>query len=369
MLAGGTDALYRQALAAPHEPYTRIEVWRGNEMLADDLTILSGAVVATLTSRVARTFDFTVAEDLYPVADDALLSPFSSYIKAFRGIQFADGSFTAFQVYRGRITDAHLAENGVCTITSADRAQEVIDNPFATAQNSQVGNLVTAEIERVIDESLPDAVFGASDTFPHLVPVLTWEHDRGAALDEMATAIGAFWYPLANGEFVIRRYPWTVRRTPVVTYSDGDGGTVTGSSSQRSRNGIFNAVTVTGERADGTTPVFATAEDNNPDSPTRVGGPFGRRGALVRLNTPSTENSAAESAQALLKRATALTEAWELSMVPDAALELGDPISLNVRGRTGIIQVVAGLTIPMDVPSSMTVSCRAMVFSQLPEAV
>lgn len=363
MLAGGTDGLYRQALAAPHEPYSRIEVWSGDGVqLENDLTFTGASVSASLTSRVARSLTVQTTYDMYPDLETDLLAPFGNELRAWHGIRFAEGTEYVWQVFRGRIVDARRNEDGNVEILADDRAADVESARFETPQNSVAGALVTDEFQRLITDALPDAQFGDSDSFYQRMPIETWEHDRAGALDEMATAVGAFWYPLADGRFVIRRYPWTVRRDPVVTYADGEGGVVVGASSARSRDGLYNSVTVTGERTDGTTPVWYTARDTNPTSPTRVDGPFGRRNLLRQLQTPTTQEAAAGAARDLLRRATAFTETWEWEISPDAALELGDPVQLDVWGRTGIIQVVASFMLRLGIAGTMRVRGRAQVY-------
>ena len=81
MLAGGTDLLYRNALATSHEPYFRVEVWRGDERLIDDLVYLSGQLRATLASRVSRTLNLSVYETMYPFSSDDVLAPFGNYVR------------------------------------------------------------------------------------------------------------------------------------------------------------------------------------------------------------------------------------------------------------------------------------------------
>lgn len=371
MLPGGNDLLYRNALAGSHQPYLRIEVWvaDGSERLVDDLIIESGAVRATLTSRVTRTFDFQVEEGLYPFEPDGLLNPYSREVRAFRGIEFADGNRYSWQVFRGRITKSRLSE-GVCQVSCSDRAADVVSARFEVPENSTVGELISTEIKRLISDALPDATFGAFDSFFATVPVETWEHDRAAALDEMATTIGAFWYALPDGDFVLRSVPWTVPGLPVVILSDGTVNSpalpiILTSAAERSRETVFNSITATGERTDGTVPVFYTARDNNPENPTFIDGPFGIRNKLLNLRTPQTEDAVRAAAEDWLRRSTALTDTWSFSCPVDAALELGDVLRLDVRGHKNIIQVVEGFDVPMTVEGVMSVVCRAQVIGLL----
>jgi len=162
----------------------------------------------------------------------------------------------------------------------------------------------------------------------------------------------------------MRRYPWTVPNPSILTLADGTGGLLQGIPT-RDHSDVYNSVTVTGERADGSAPVYALAQDTNPASPTFIGGNFGLRHKTVHLQTPQTQGSAQSAANDLLRTYIALTEAWTWQQPVDAALELGDTVTLNARGESGIIQVVAGFTIPLDVGGFMSVTGRAQVIGVL----
>lgn len=357
--------MYRAALAAGHEPYERVDVWYDGARVYEGLPFVKGTVSANLTSRVTREAQFTLHEDWYPWEDTDLLAPYGTELRAYKGIRYGNNEPVYWPTFIGKIQDVDIAE-GAVIVRAADRAAEVVENKFTAPESSVAGEPVPEEVRRVIRGRLPGATFGTDDVFYERVPVLVWENDPGSALDEMATAVGAFWYALASAEFVLRRYPWTVRRDPVLTLTDGDGGTVLASAGRRQRDGIYNVVTVTGERADGSTPVSGTDEDTDPASRTYAAGPFGRRGLLRRLNTPGTTEVALGAAKALRRRTTGTTHRWSFTAIPDAALELGDVLDLRVRGRNGIVQVVESFTLPYG-GGSMGVSCRAQVIDLLDE--
>jgi hypothetical protein len=371
MLSGGLDQLYRSVLAAAHQHYVRVEVWSGGGVklgilqqytgaLEGGLTFLAGAMSASLNSRVSRNLSMEVPPDLYPRTEADLLAPFGNELRVFRGVRLGDGSTPyVWQVFRGRIRDVAKSSRS-CMVTAADRANDVVDVGFVSPMNSDPANTVNAEFVRLVSDALSDATFGTSDTFGKTMEPLTWEFDRGSALDEMARSVGAVWYPLADGSFVIRRFPWAVATDPLLTLTDATGGTVLDWTARRSRDSIFNVLTVTGERLNGDPPVHATAQDDVPGSPTDINGNFGVRSRLERLQTPSTQGGAQSAAEALLRTYVAPTEEWTLQMVPDAALELGDVVTLALDGRL-VTQVVTGFTLPLDLSGSMTVSTRSLV--------
>jgi hypothetical protein len=387
MLPGGSDELYRRVLGTPHEHYARIEVWSGLgvqlaalESPADDgsrtpegLVFLPGTQVsATLGQQVARNMNLVVPSYLYPVEPTDLLAPFGNEIRAFYGVRLGDGDLTyVWQVFRGRIQDVSMsAGGGICNVVCADRGRDVLDVGFVQPENSNAGDQVLTEFQRLVNSAVPDATFGVSDTFGTIVRPLTWQSDRGGALDELAQSVGSLWYALANGDFVMRRYPWAFAQTPVVTLSDQQQGMVPGCvqgwTVSRSRSRIYNTVTVSGERLNGDTAVFATARDTNPVSPTFVDGGFGIRSYLSRLQTPATQGGAAGVAQQLLRTAIAPTELWSLEVSPDGSLELGDPVRLLIDGRD-VVQVVSGFTLPLDLSGNMSVDLRSVIVGTVDE--
>lgn len=366
MLPGGLDLMYRNALATSHTAYFRVDILDGQQnVLIRDVVYLAGNVSATLTSRVARTCDVTFTEDMYPYLSTGLLAPYGNMIRAVRGIEFADGSRFAWTVFIGRIQETRLSADGTCVAYAADFATDVVDAKFVSPESSSPDILVTEQMKTLIFDGFSQATFGASDDSAVETGALTWQSDRGAALDELGASIGFFWYPLANGDFVLRRYPWTIPPVPVVTYSDDEGGSVVSSSATRTRQDIYNTLTVTGERLNGEPPVYGIALDDNPASPTFIDGNFGVRHQLMRLQTPGTQGSAQDAASDNLRRLIALTDSWEWEMAPDAALELGDAVNLAVRGRPPIIQVVESMSIPLDVKSVMRVRGRTPVIGVL----
>lgn len=378
MLAGGADALYRNALATGMGHFVRLEVWSGlglpletlipaqrNGEPEGGLCFYNGTVSATLNSRVTRELQISVPYDMYPLSPTDLLAPFGNEIRAYRGIVLGDGSTVyTWPVFRGRIRQVHQYSTGNVTVLCTDRAADVTDHEFVSPQNSQPGNSVFLEFVRLVSDAVPDASFGPSDPFITLVQPLTWELSRSAALDEMARTMGAVWYCLANGDFVMRRYPWTQPGLPVVTLTDGQGGTVNYWEAMRDRGMIYNVVTVSGERLNGDAPVYGTAMDSNPASPTYVGGGFGVRSLLDRLQTPATIGRAQGAALERLAVSVAPIESFQLRAIPDASLELGDIITLIIEGRE-VTQVVSGLSMPLAMDNDMFVSTRSLVSNTL----
>jgi hypothetical protein len=368
MLLGGAHPFYRRILGAAHEHYLRVEVWSGDlsVQLESDLTIIDGDVSASLGSQVTRQLSMSVAEGLYPVEVDDLMAPYGNRLRVFRGVAFNnEPSPYVWEIFHGRIQEAQLQGDGSVQIQASDRAQDVLDFGFESPERSNIGALVDTEVIRLISDALPDAPFGIFDVPTYPVPAETWEQDRGGALDELAAAVGGYWWALGDGTFVLRRIPWTAPGAPAITLTDAPGGTILEALPGRSRSTVYNSQTATGERADGGTPVWSTRRNLNPASPTYSAGPFGLRTNHVYLQTPGTFGAVDYVARTRLQSSVALSENWRYSCVPDASVELGDVQRLLVRDpQRDVVQVVSGFRIPLGL-GEMTVQTRSQVITQM----
>jgi hypothetical protein len=217
----------------------------------------------------------------------------------------------------------------------------------------------------LVRNALPGATFGTFDPLYYTTPNLIWNTDRASACDDLANASNQFWYPLANGDFVMRQVAWTDNTPALLTLTDGANGILLGYSASYSRTNVWNQITVAGELADGTTPVYATAQDMNPASPTYVNGNFGTKGQYYSMQAATTQGQALSLARLLLQRNRALTEQWTAQIPPDASIELGDPFTLQTAQRTSTTQVVSAFTLSLDAHDTMYVAFQAQTPSML----
>jgi hypothetical protein len=358
--------MYRSMLAGPHQFNTRIEVWalgaRIDTYGTAGVPVLTGSISASLTSRVARTVSFTTYQDLFPADPSGLLAPFGNYLKIFQGVEGYGGPGYEWQTFYGRIDTCSMDQAGQVTVTAVDRAGDVADSYFGRPYKSQTGTVVTAQFKTLVSDAIPDATFGTFDPIYYLTPNLVWQNDRASACDDLSAAGHAWWYPLANGDFVMRFVPWTVEQTPLLTFTDGDGGTMAAWTVAYSRQNVYNQVTVVGELADGSTPVFATASDNDPASPTYINGKFGLKGQLQQVQTAVSQGQALSLAEQYLRQVTGITDTWTVTIMADPSIELGDAFNFATTApvRNSSVQVTAGFQMPLDGGSLMSMTMRAL---------
>lgn len=365
---------YRAALARPHTPYLRVAVTdsSGNELIPS-VTYSDGSVSATLQSRVTRTLSLTVDRSYAPItaagAVDyaAPFAPFGNRIKAYRGISWANGLDTYWPVFYGPLQDVTLNDNGTMAVTADDLAAEVVGAEFEAPTASATTLTVAGQVQQLITGALPSAAYDfTSATFPQLVPYVVWQTDRGQALDDIASSVGALWYPRADGTFTLRRVPWANTQTQVATLADGTDGVVLGYQIKISRTDVKNTVVYVTERQDGSEPLFYVSRDTDPTSPTYYKGPFGRKPLVVNNQQPLSPAQQKQAADTLLRQSKATGQVWSISTVPDASLELGDLIGctadqgpLQQYTQIAAQQVITGFQLPLRESAAMSLTLRA----------
>jgi hypothetical protein len=364
LTGNGLDPMYRAALAAPHTVYTRVDVTdSAGNLLQSDLPFVAGSVTASLQQRVVRTLDLTVDRSWFPVTSagavdtTATLAPFGNRIKAYRGIDWGDGTLTYFPVFTGSLDTAELARDGSIKVTAKDFADDVVAAGFEVPTNSTVGVKLVPQFQILISGALTNATFGTSDQAASLMPALTWEYDRGKALDDVAAAAGMIWYQLPDGGFVMRAVPWTkAGLSAVATLTDVD--VLLDWQIRVTRQGVNNAIVYVSERQ-GATPAYAIARDTVTTSPTRYRGPLGRRPRLIQNQVPLSQAQCLAAARTTLQSAKAITlSVASAGIVPDPALELGDVLQISADGVSSL-QCVTGFTLPLREGSTMPLTLRA----------
>lgn len=353
---------YRNVYPSPHKRAFRIDVTDidGN-VRASDLRPFNGFVEATLTQRVTRSASFTLGPEWYPATADDPLSPEFAVVHIQAGVQYGDGSTEMFPIFTGRVDTPTLNADGTVVFNCFDLAQDVVAYRFEQPRTTAVGTTL-AEIRALILEALPQATFGTDTVLDTTTPRLTWDEDRGKALDDLAQSMGGRWYALGDGSFVVRDFSYTLF-TPVASYADGPRGTMTRANISRSRSGAFNSVVVVSERTDGTEPVRVAARVNLATHPLYFGGKYGKVSQIVNVQTPLTVTQGQTLARTQLSASDALREQWSVEIVPDMTVEAGDVLGFSYRGRSAV-QIADRVTYPLNHLDPMTIEGRAGVEAQ-----
>jgi hypothetical protein len=344
------------ALTESHEVVTKVEAWWDGQRRGV-VDISSGTVTIRARNRVRRDLDLYVAEDLWPTSETSLLSPYGAELRVWAGISYGPGDVELVPVFRGRVaTVERTTLSGQLHITAMDRFADINDAGFETTRAAPAGARLTDAIRSLIGEVLPDATVTDLTAATATVPAgLVWDRDRGSAIDDLAKAIGAEVVCGPEGGFTIQPVP-ALSDTPVWALAEGVN--VVADVPVQSRVGAANAVVVTAERADGGPPIRVVVRDDNPASPTRRDGPFGKVTRYYSSALITDEGQAAQAGSAVLTRALGITRQRTITTVPNPALDAGDTIVATVGGVREL-HIADVITLPLGHDGAMTVQTRS----------
>lgn len=376
MLSPANPGLFAQAVNLPHRMTVRVSVLNGQGDKLEEIDIDDGSVSATLGSQVTRTAELLVPPALSPKTESGLLYPNGNRLFIERGIDLGCGDADLLPVFHGRIQTIWDTPGSPLKVKAVDLAGDVRDAGFVVPTNSVPTAPIQEEFQRLVRGALPTATFGPSDLFSPLVGERTWDTDRAQALDDLANSVGAFWWTLADGRFVIRRVPWTIPQTPVLRLVDAMRASVcdtgepvpaadlpylwaSSSTRERSREQVANVVTVSAELVSGVPPLVFSAADNDPASVTYIGGNFGIKSKAVRSDVAQSAAQVQTMAETTLKRSKAVLDNWSFQAVPDPRVELGDCVDVACQNVTSV-QVVAAFRMPLTPTGRMDIGTRAL---------
>lgn len=254
-----------------------------------------------------------------------------------------DGEPVTVPVFTGRLDGIDGdPDTGPVSIEASGLEAFVQDDKFAAAYSTRSSTAAITSITALIQDTLPDAVV-VSDLADDTLGARTWDagDDRWAAVQEIATAVGAEVYTDAAGQFVVAAVPDVLTSEVAWEVAAGEGGVLISASRGWSRTGMYNVVVASGENAEeDTAPVTATAEDDDPTSPTYVDGPFGRVPRFYSSPTLTSSGLAQGAANALLAKSVKPAVTADITSLPNHLLEPGDVIRVvYADGRRTLHQV------------------------------
>lgn len=345
---------FAAAVGGSHRVVTRVEVWRGANLLLDDLPLASGgdlkvdgedSVPGELTLPVPG------SEDLVPRDPFAPLAPFGQRLYVRRGIRYLDGREELLDLgwYQIESADPDYLAGGLRVV--AKSLEQTLDDALLTnGRQPPSGATFLSELEAIVGQRVP-----VSDELPTGVTNRTipssrfWEPgSRRAVLDQLAAAWPARFRVDDQGLLRILPPVEKLDRTPVLTIATGERGVVASWASPTSREEIYNAVVARGEESGADAkPVLGFAYDAEPSSPTYYGGPFGMKPLEWSSPLLTTAAQAKTAAQTMLNRRLRRTRTVQVEMIPDPRIQVDDYVRLDTPRIKGVGRV-ASYVMPLD---------------------
>lgn len=355
---------FLEALATSHRIVTRVDAFYNGRLTVSDLPIADGSVTVDRGSKVRRSLSLTISDIGYLPWDPLdVLASYGQRLVVSRGIRFPDGSEEVVPLGTFRINepsgDVHI---GPLTITGQTSEVAIQEDKFLAPYTTKGYTTCVDAITALIRRTLPDAVIVNATRDGRNPPcaTATWDanSDPWDAVTQIATAMAAEIYVDALDRFVIADVPDPLSSPIVWDIAEGEGGTLISAARTMSRTNVFNAVVCSGENtSDNSAVVSAVAYDNNPNSPTRWGGPYGRVPKFYSSSLLKTVGDCQAAANYMLVDATAPNISTSLDSVPNPALEGGDCIRVGYRGRKELF-IMQSCSIPLTPDGDFSITLR-----------
>jgi hypothetical protein len=323
------------------------------------MRVVDGNVEYDASADIRSTGGVTVAE-AWPNARDLSLAPYGTEVFLARGVETgAAGTLWApMGYYRISKTTQSDAARGPLALDLDDRMATIIDSRFLAPRQWLTGTLVGDIVDEVILEVYPDAVIVWDDDSDEsqLGRALIAEESRLEVLKTLANGLGKIFYWDELGQLVFKTIPsetdiiWTVKAGP--------DGVMVNANRSISRDGVYNAVVVTGEGADDLVPVRAVAINAQESSPTYFYGQFGQVPRFYSSSFITTQSQAQNAAVNLLRQSLGAPYDVGLSAVPNPAVRPYDVIRVVYNDGTREVHIVDRAKISLDVDSSITIATR-----------
>lgn len=369
---------FAAALRHSHQVIQRAEILQDDQVIYDlsAAGVLVDGAVSVQRAEIQRSASNVTLVDrdgtLTPDTVDDLLVPTGRQLRLWRGLIYPD----ATEAERRAGTDRELVPLGTFrfTITETqsgavgltglyDRAWIVQGALLETVVSIAAGTLVTDAIALLLTNAYPDVPLdlGTSDEVTPLM-VFDGDADPWAAAQDLAANVGQrlFFNPL--GVATMRPEPDPTADPVVWTFDDSEAASMLLAGLQQTWTGTcFNSVTVSGESTSLATPVRATVRDLEPSSPTRYGGPYGKR--PMPLITDTKVATAAQAEARALKELQAqlgIAQQVTFSSWGHPALDVADLVYVASTDRgVAATFILDSVSMPLRGANQMNLTTRA----------
>jgi hypothetical protein len=327
----------RSVLAYSHNMHISVSSWRDGVLLADDVPVDEGTAAGEETDAASNVPErITLSVPRYdrgvrwdPRGDDHPLAAAGQRLSIKLGVGLEGSDVEWLQRGTFLIQEAEPVGD-VVNVTAVGMLALIFEadliSPFQPAGTmaSALRGLVEPALTVAVSPSLTDrAVPGG----------VVYDDQRMAAVQELLTAWAARGRVDPFG--VLQVLPSALDPTPVLSLTDGAGGTVITARARSARTGAASLVVARGTASDGRQ-IQGVAYDTS-DGPWRYGGPANPLPVPAFFFSPllSTVGECEAAALTVLtRRRRAAGREFRVDMIPDPTVQVDDVWSLDVDGET-----------------------------------
>lgn len=344
------DPVLLSAFRQSHTKYCVLSVYEGTTQVAENVLISEGSVSADRYQKARRTLSCTIP--LSQWQDVVGLNVISSRIQVWIGYDLG-GSQVLVPLGVFRVDDLNRTDGGSLQVSGTSLEAYVIEDQFIDELVISVDEPIIAMIQELIIQSLPDASFvlddwATSQLGARTQVALSAKRDRWDAVTQLAEHIDCDVFCGPDGKFRISRRPKMVDSLASWNLNEGPDGVLVSMNNRVSRDNTYNAVLVLGQNSDSSVPPFsAVAYDDAANSPTRWGGPFGRKLYVFQDDMMSSQEQCLLKAQELLEFFRAEDRELDLTAIPNPAIEPDDIVEVQMLDGTVERHLITAITIPI----------------------
>lgn len=326
------------ATAASWRP--RVSSWLGGRMLAADIPVLSGRLTWDASANVPDGLRMTVPRfdglyDYLPTVADSPLARYGQQLDVTITVAGVDVRMGRYLIVEWDYNESTIS------VTGAGLLQIAADSRLLTPTSPRDGGTMRSEFLRLLPEQM-SAQFDPGLPDRAIPSAMSWDEDRLGALWDIADAWPAVLRPDAWGQVLVKP-PVQVSPFPVLSVTDGEGGTVVSVPRADTRDGVYNIV-VARSSADG---VEASAIATVTSGPMNVA----TYNPVPRTHTSPllwTDEQCQATANAMRDESTRKSSILKVTMAPDPRPELDDTIGVT---RDGVLDL--GAVVAVDMPMTV----------------
>lgn len=313
--------------------------------------VISGSVTADRQQKARRNFSAEVALHEW---EDVPVDIISSRVQIWTGT-YAGLSSMMVPVGVFRIDEIGRINAGTLSLSGSSLEEYVIDDQWTAAGKIAKNTPIINKIKEIIADSVPGAVefdispdaMARDELLPYDTPYKVGE-SKWDVVESLAFDIECDVYCDPMGRFRITPRPLMNGPKPVALLHEGPDGVLIALNTQVTRDKMHNGVVVISERSGGSETVTHSgiALDTDPTSPTRWGGPFGKRPMTHQVKSLTSDAQCKAKAEAMLLEYKATTRTLDFSAIPNPALEPDDVVQVSMLDGTYEDHLVTRIQIP-----------------------
>lgn len=337
----------------------RVASWQGTTLRAAQVPVVGGTWVADATRQVPDRLTLTVARgarDEWVPGEDTThpLARYGQELDVTVVVGDASGRRTwDVPIGRAPIQDWTAPDPGDVVVEAAGVLQRVADDRLPRPESPLPGATLGSEFRRLMTPGIPVRIVGLADR--PAASSFAWDEDRLAALYDLADAWPASLSVTPQGGVLLGPPTPATFPGPVLTWTDGEGGTVVSAPRSDTRDGAYNAVVA---RGTSTAPDAeqVSYEARVTSGPMAVTGPYGPVRRFFASPLLTTVGQCQAAATSILASSVRPSRTVTVTCASDPRVELWDPVRAVRDGRVYDGWVV-GYRLPLSVADGdMTVT-------------